>query len=46
LESDFNLTTVANVLSTSQPGLSKHIKVFEDEVGIEILSAAASACSA
>ena len=33
---DFNLTEVANVLYTSQPGVSKHIKDLEDELGIEI----------
>ena len=33
---DFNLTTVANTLFTSQPGVSKHIKDLEDELGIEI----------
>ena len=33
---DFNLTTVANTLYTSQPGVSKHIKDLEDELGIEI----------
>lgn len=33
---DFNLTEVANVLHTSQPGVSKHIKDLEDELGIEI----------
>jgi LysR family cys regulon transcriptional activator len=33
---DFNLTSVANTLFTSQPGVSKHIKDLEDELGIEI----------
>lgn len=33
---DFNLTEVANALYTSQPGVSKHIKDLEDELGIEI----------
>ena len=33
---DFNLTEVANVLHTSQPGVSKHIKDLEDELGVEI----------
>ena len=33
---DFNLAEVANVLHTSQPGVSKHIKDLEDELGIEI----------
>ncbi len=33
---DFNLTEVAAVLYTSQPGVSKHIKDLEDELGLEI----------
>jgi LysR family cys regulon transcriptional activator len=33
---DFNLTEVASALYTSQPGVSKHIKDLEDELGIEI----------
>jgi LysR family cys regulon transcriptional activator len=33
---EFNLTSVANTLFTSQPGVSKHIKDLEDELGIEI----------
>lgn len=33
---DFNLTEVANALYTSQPGVSKHIKDMEDELGVEI----------
>ena len=33
---DFNLTEVANALYTSQPGVSKHIKDLEDELGIEL----------
>lgn len=33
---DFNLTEVANALYTSQPGVSKHIRDLEDELGIEI----------
>lgn len=33
---DFNLTEVATALYTSQPGVSKHIKDLEDELGIEI----------
>ncbi|MCE1183841.1 MAG: CysB family HTH-type transcriptional regulator [Rhodocyclales bacterium] len=36
LRQDFNLTEVANALHTSQPGVSKHIKDLEDELGIEI----------
>lgn len=33
---DFNLTTVAETLFTSQPGVSRHIKELEDELGVEI----------
>ncbi|MBL8490532.1 MAG: CysB family HTH-type transcriptional regulator, partial [Rhodocyclaceae bacterium] len=33
---DFNLTTVADVLYTSQPGVSRHLKELEDELGVEI----------
>jgi LysR family transcriptional regulator, cys regulon transcriptional activator len=33
---DFNLTEVATALYTSQPGVSKHIKDLEDELGVEI----------
>ena len=33
---DFNLTIVATTLFTSQPGVSKHIKDLEDELGVEI----------
>lgn len=33
---DYNLTDVAEALFTSQPGVSKHIKDLEDELGIEI----------
>lgn len=33
---NFNLTTVASTLFTSQPGVSKHIKDLEDELGVEI----------
>ena len=33
---EFNLTAVANALYTSQPGVSKHIKDLEDELGVEI----------
>ena len=36
LRQDFNLTEVANALYTSQPGVSKHIKDLEDELGVEI----------
>lgn len=33
---NYNLTEVANVLFTSQSGVSKHIKDLEDELGMEI----------
>ena len=33
---NFNLTEVANVLYTSQPGVSKNIKDLEDELGVEL----------
>ena len=36
MRQNFNLTTVASTLFTSQPGVSKHIKDLEDELGIEI----------
>ena len=33
---DFNLTEAARMLYTSQPGVSKAIIEFEDELGIKI----------
>lgn len=33
---NFNLTEVGNALFTSQSGVSKHIKDFEDELGVEL----------
>ncbi|MDR3322682.1 MAG: CysB family HTH-type transcriptional regulator [Zoogloeaceae bacterium] len=36
IRQSFNLTEVANALYTSQPGVSKHIKDLEDELGVEI----------
>ena len=33
---DYNLTEVANMLHTSQSGVSRHIRELEEELGIEI----------
>ncbi|THT98089.1 LysR family transcriptional regulator [Lampropedia puyangensis] len=33
---NFNLTEVANTLYTSQPGVSRHIRELEEELGVEI----------
>ena len=32
----YNLTEVANSLYTSQPGVSKHIRDLEEELGVEL----------
>jgi LysR family cys regulon transcriptional activator len=36
IRQEFNLTDVARVLNTSQPGVSRQIRELEDELGIEI----------
>ncbi|MDR1350533.1 MAG: CysB family HTH-type transcriptional regulator [Zoogloeaceae bacterium] len=38
IRQNFNLTDVAGALFTSQPGVSKHIKDLEDELGVEIFT--------
>jgi LysR family cys regulon transcriptional activator len=38
IRQNFNLTEVAGALFTSQPGVSKHIKDLEDELGVEIFT--------
>jgi LysR family cys regulon transcriptional activator len=35
---NFNLTEVANTLLTAQSGVSKHVKDFEDELGVELFA--------
>ena len=35
-KNDFNISVTAEKLSTSQPGISKHVKQLEDELGVEI----------
>ncbi len=41
---DYNLTEVANMLYTSQSGVSRHIRELEEELGLRSLSAAVNAC--
>lgn len=36
VKNNYNLTEVGNTLATSQPGISKHIKDLEDELGVEL----------
>ncbi len=44
---DYNLTEVANMLYTSQSGVSRHIRELEEELGIEIfIRRGRSDCSA
>jgi LysR family cys regulon transcriptional activator len=43
---DYNLTEVANMLYTSQSGVSRHIRELEEELGLRSLSVAVSACLA
>lgn len=35
---DFNITSAAEVLFTSQPGISKQIRLLEDELGVDIFA--------
>ena len=35
---NLNVTEAANALYTSQPGISKQVRLLEDELGLEILS--------
>ena len=37
-EHGFNMTTTAQTLNTSQPGISKQIQLLEEELGIELLN--------
>lgn len=37
-KNDLNVSTTAQVLFTSQPGISKQIRLLEDELGVEIFS--------
>ncbi|STT47688.1 alkanesulfonate utilization operon LysR-family regulator CbI [Klebsiella pneumoniae] len=41
---DYNLTEVANMLYTSQSGVSRHIRNWKRSWGLRSLSAAANAC--
>lgn len=36
VDNDFNITTTAESLYTSQPGISKQIRMLEDELGVEL----------
>jgi len=36
VQSEFNISKASEVLNTSQPGVSKQIKLLEDEIGIKI----------
>ena len=36
VQSDFNISKASEALNTSQPGVSKQIKLFENEIGILI----------
>lgn len=39
-----NVSATAQVLYTSQPGISKQIRLLEDELGVEIFAAAENTC--
>lgn len=39
---NLNVTEAANALFTSQPGISKQVRLLEDELGLEILNAMGS----
>lgn len=36
---NLNVTEAANALYTSQPGISKQVRLLEDELGLEIFGA-------
>ncbi|MBT3737977.1 MAG: LysR family transcriptional regulator [Candidatus Marinimicrobia bacterium] len=36
VQSEFNISKASEVLNTSQPGVSKQIKLLEEEIGIKI----------
>ena len=42
---ELNISDAAAALYTSQPGISKQVKLLEEELGIDILCATASASS-
>ena len=36
VQSEFNISKASEILNTSQPGVSKQIKLLEEEIGIKI----------